>query len=119
MAAFSSRRPRPERTTACSDANDRGARPRPRRERGLREPSAVSSGRRGNSGHASGPHLHIHVCDAPSDLRCEGLPFVFERYEARTYEPIGDSIETARFQGSSTAVTRLRQLPAAERMLAF
>jgi peptidase M23-like protein len=73
----------------------------------------------GNSGHARGPHLHMHVCDAPSDLRCEGLPFVFESYEARTYEPLGESIETARFQGSSTAVMRQRQLPAAERMLAF
>jgi len=73
----------------------------------------------GNSGHAGGPHLHMHVCDAASDLRCEGLPFVFESYEARTYEPVGDSIETARFQGSSTVVRRQRQLPAAERMLAF
>lgn len=34
----------------------------------------------GNSGNSTEPHLHVHVCDAPSVLRCQGVPFGFERF---------------------------------------
>ncbi|MCA9518424.1 MAG: M23 family metallopeptidase [Myxococcales bacterium] len=34
----------------------------------------------GNSGNSTEPHLHVHVCDAPSVLRCQGLPFGFARF---------------------------------------
>jgi murein DD-endopeptidase len=35
----------------------------------------------GNSGNSSEPHLHFHVCNANSELDCEGLPYVFATYE--------------------------------------
>lgn len=37
----------------------------------------------GNSGSSSsGPHLHFHVADAPEELAGEGMPFVFDTFEA-------------------------------------
>jgi murein DD-endopeptidase len=35
----------------------------------------------GNSGNSSGPHLHFHICNASSELACEGLPYAFASYE--------------------------------------
>ena len=35
----------------------------------------------GFTGDSTGPHLHLHVGDAPSPLGAEGLPFVFDRFE--------------------------------------
>jgi murein DD-endopeptidase len=36
----------------------------------------------GNSGgSSSGPHLHFHIADAPSELASEGLPYVFRSFE--------------------------------------
>lgn len=32
----------------------------------------------GNTGNSSAPHLHLHVCDANSPLKSEGVPFVFD-----------------------------------------
>lgn len=34
----------------------------------------------GNSGNSTEPHLHLHVCDAPSALRCQGRPWALERF---------------------------------------
>ncbi len=34
----------------------------------------------GNSGNSSEPHLHIHVCDAPSLLECHGRPYGFGHF---------------------------------------
>jgi len=34
----------------------------------------------GNSGNSSEPHLHLHVCDRPSVLRCQGRPWGLERF---------------------------------------
>jgi murein DD-endopeptidase MepM/ murein hydrolase activator NlpD len=73
----------------------------------------------GNSGHAGGPHLHLHVCDAPSHLVCEGLPFVFERYTASSYAPFGQTIESAAFKASAPAQVFERQEPGAERLVEF
>jgi hypothetical protein len=35
----------------------------------------------GNSGSSSEPHLHFHICNASSELACEGLPYAFASYE--------------------------------------
>jgi murein DD-endopeptidase len=35
----------------------------------------------GNSGNSTEPHLHFHLCDAPSALACEGVPFAFAQFE--------------------------------------
>jgi murein DD-endopeptidase MepM/ murein hydrolase activator NlpD len=35
----------------------------------------------GNSGNSSEPHLHFHICNANSELACEGLPYAFATYE--------------------------------------
>jgi murein DD-endopeptidase len=37
-------------------------------------------GRLGNSGNATGPHLHFQVTDGDSVLQSEGVPFVFGKY---------------------------------------
>lgn len=38
-------------------------------------------GKIGNSGNSFEPHLHIQLCDRPSFLGAQGLPFVFESYK--------------------------------------
>jgi Peptidase family M23 len=35
----------------------------------------------GNSGNSTEPHLHFHICNANSELACEGLPYAFAEYE--------------------------------------
>ena len=35
----------------------------------------------GNSGNSSEPHLHFHICNANSELACEGLPYALTAYE--------------------------------------
>jgi peptidase M23-like protein len=37
-------------------------------------------GRVGNSGNSFEPHLHLQVCDRPSFLGAQGLPYVFDGY---------------------------------------
>jgi murein DD-endopeptidase MepM/ murein hydrolase activator NlpD len=34
----------------------------------------------GNSGNATGPHLHFQVTDGNSVLQSEGVPFIFEKF---------------------------------------
>src|SRR5262245_58731870 len=35
----------------------------------------------GNTGNASGPHLHFHICDSNNLNGSQGQPYVFERFE--------------------------------------
>lgn len=37
-------------------------------------------GKIGNSGNSFEPHLHIHVCDKPSFVASQGMPFVFSSF---------------------------------------
>ncbi|MDQ3282764.1 MAG: M23 family metallopeptidase [Acidobacteriota bacterium] len=38
--------------------------------------------RLGNSGNSTEPHLHLHVCDANSNIACDGLPYVFDHFRS-------------------------------------
>jgi len=38
----------------------------------------------GNSGNATGPHLHFHLGDSPAGLEAEGLPYVIDSWESMT-----------------------------------
>ena len=38
----------------------------------------------GNSGNATGPHLHFHISNSNSALESEGLPYVFDSFEVQT-----------------------------------
>jgi peptidase M23-like protein len=35
----------------------------------------------GNSGNSTEPHLHFHLCNANSELGCEGLPYAFASFD--------------------------------------
>jgi murein DD-endopeptidase MepM/ murein hydrolase activator NlpD len=43
----------------------------------------------GNTGNSSEPHLHFQVCDAPSFLHSEGLPFAISRFTHQEYKVVG------------------------------
>jgi hypothetical protein len=66
-------------------------------------------GRVGTSGNANGPHLHLHVSDAPTFENSEGLPFVFESFEV-----LGET-SAARAIGAERSVEPFRFTPARRR----
>jgi hypothetical protein len=40
-------------------------------------------GKVGNSGNSGEPHLHMHLCDRPSFVRSEGIPYVLDSFLAQ------------------------------------
>jgi hypothetical protein len=76
----------------------------------------------GNSGSSSsGPHLHFHIADAPSELAAEGLPYVFRDFEVLgTYEDVETFKSGERWQTSATAGGKRRmEMPAPNTVLVF
>ncbi|WP_394539664.1 M23 family metallopeptidase [Lysobacter enzymogenes] len=49
-------------------------------------------GRLGQSGNSGGPHLHLHVSNAATFEQSEGLPFVFDRFDAIGRRSIGQAL---------------------------
>jgi hypothetical protein len=57
---------------------------------GVKVGDSVRAGERlaklGNSGNSTEPHLHFHVCDSPSPLLCNGLPFAIDHFTRYDYQ---------------------------------
>ncbi len=49
-------------------------------------------GRLGQSGNSGGPHLHLHLSNAATFEQSEGLPFVFDRFDALGRREIGQAL---------------------------
>ena len=47
----------------------------------------------GNTGNASGPHLHFHICDSNNLNASQGQPYVFERFELEEKRPDSSPLE--------------------------
>lgn len=60
----------------------------------------------GNSGNSTEPHLHFHICDAPSPLGCEGLPYAFSEFQV-----IGHGWGFKSNESHTDTQTRTREMP--------
>ena len=75
-------------------------------------------GQLGFTGDSTGPHLHLHVGDAPAPLAAEGLPFVFDRFEVLGRYPDIGVMGKARWQGNGAGV-RTNERPGPNVVLVF
>jgi murein DD-endopeptidase len=90
---------------------------------GERVRSGQVLGSLGNSGgSSSGPHLHFHVADAPSELASEGLPYVFRRFDVLgAFERIDAFAAGAPWQSAPAEGRgqRINELPAPNTVILF
>lgn len=77
----------------------------------------------GNSGgSSSGPHLHLHVADAQSELAGEGIPYVFRSFEVvGAFESIQAFASGERWKPAPSGIGGVRrgELPAANTVVLF
>lgn len=60
----------------------------------------------GNTGNSSEPHLHFQVCDAPSFLHSEGLPFAINEFTHQEYQLTRPSNHQKLVLGATHQITR-------------
>ena len=63
-------------------------------------------GKVGNSGNSFEPHLHVQVCDRPSFLGAQGLPYVLRQYQ------LVDGASKTPIQGQLPLLNQLIEFPA-------
>src|ERR1700741_3057532 len=68
----------------------------------------------GNSGNSTEPHLHFHICNANSELGCEGLPYAFAEYEL---EGKGESWKSSDSHGAPAK--RKMEIPTEDEVIRF
>jgi hypothetical protein len=68
----------------------------------------------GNSGNSTEPHLHFHICNANSELGCEGLPYAFAEYEL---EGKGESWKSSDSHGAPAK--REKEIPTEDEIVRF
>jgi hypothetical protein len=74
----------------------------------------------GNSGNASGPHLHFHIVDRNSPLAAEGEPFVFESFEVLGEATMEEITESGwRPQASKPPTKRQNEIPLGNTVVRF
>lgn len=75
-------------------------------------------GKLGHSGNSTAPHIHFHVCSAPTGLECNGIPYVFDRFEEATLRVEG-SDDAPIFRATSAYRVVERALPGAGTLVKF
>ena len=73
----------------------------------------------GFTGDSTGPHLHLHVADAPSPLGAEGLPFVLDRFELLGRYPDIAEMGKARWKAAPGPSRRERERPGSNVVVSF
>lgn len=73
----------------------------------------------GNSGNSTGPHLHFHICDGPSALECQGIPYVIEEFNHQEIKAEGDDLEQLHFSATGTNKKVKRELIWNEQQISF
>jgi murein DD-endopeptidase len=73
----------------------------------------------GFTGDSTGPHLHLHVADAPSPLGAEGLPFVIDRFELLGRYPDIAEMGKARWKDAAGPTRRERERPGSNVVVSF